>query len=235
MLNRHFLLVTLLSSLCISACSKKDEAPAADLSNNAAQASSVIAEAVNTQAQVQTQVEAAVEDPEIAKKRKAMEFALKEDEIKNDPKGQWAVNAKASTSYGDLNNPQASYHPMQATGVPDVDRHSDDSSSWATKEADAGIEWIELDYAKPVNATEIRIRQTFNPGAIIKVELFDESGAAQNVWQGPDVTNYPENEIVWLNVAVEKTAYKTQKVKITLATNAVNGWNEIDAVQLIGE
>jgi hypothetical protein len=38
-----------------------------------------------------------------------------------------------------------------------------------------------------------------------------------------------------LNVTVEKTEYKTQKVKITLATNAVAGWNEIDAVQLIGE
>jgi hypothetical protein len=232
MLNRHFLLVTLLSSLCITACSKKNETPAEDASNNTEQASSIVAEAVNTP----PQVEAAVEDPEIAKKRKAMEFALKEDEIKNDPKGQWAVNAKASTSYaGNLENPEASYHPMQATGVPNVDRHSDDSSSWATKEADAGIEWIELDYAKPVNATEIRIRQTFNPGAIIKVELFDESGTAHNIWQGPDKTNYPSNEIAWLNVAVEKTEYKTQKVKITLATNAVDGWNEIDAVQLIGE
>lgn len=231
MLNRHFLLVTLLSSLCITACSKKNETPAEDASNNTEQASSIVAEAVNTPSQVE-----AVEDPEIAKKRKAMEFALKEDEIKNDPKGQWAVNAKASTSYaGNLDNPQASYHPMQATGVPNVDRHADDSSSWATKEADAGIEWIELDYAKPVNATEIRIRQTFNPGAIIKVELFDESGTAHNVWQGPDMTSYPSNEIAWLNVAVEKTEYKTQKVKITLATNAVDGWNEIDAVQLIGE
>jgi hypothetical protein len=232
MLNRHFLLVTLLSSLCITACSKKNETPAEDASNNTEQASSIVAEAVNTP----PPVEAVVEDPEIAKKRKAMEFALKEDEIKNDPKGQWAVNAKASTSYaGNLENPEASYHPMQATGVPNVDRHSDDSSSWATKEADAGIEWIELDYAKPVNATEIRIRQTFNPGAIIKVELFDESGTAHNIWQGPDMTNYPSNEIAWLNVAVEKTEYKTQKVKITLATNAVDGWNEIDAVQLIGE
>jgi hypothetical protein len=231
MLNRHFLLVTLLSSLCITACSKKNETPAEDASNNTEQASSIVA--VNSPPQVEAAVE---EDPEIAKKRKAMEFALKEDEIKNDPKGQWAVNAKASTSYaGNLENPEASYHPMQATGVPNVDRHSDDSSSWATKEADAGIEWIELDYAKPVNATEIRIRQTFNPGAIIKVELFDESGTAHNIWQGPDMTNYPSNEIAWLNVAVEKTEYKTQKVKITLATNAVDGWNEIDAVQLIGE
>ena len=37
------------------------------------------------------------------------------------------------------------------------------------------------------------------------------------------------------NVSFEKTAYKTKTVKITLATNSVSGWNEIDAVQLVGE
>jgi hypothetical protein len=231
MLNRQMLFVSLLVFL-VAGCGKK---------NNASNTQEAQVEAPNPPVQVveQSQSEANVEtteDPEIAKKRKAMEFALKEDEIKNDPKGQWAVNAKASTSYaGNLDNPQAGYHPMQAAGIPNVDRHSDDSSSWATKEADAGIEWIELDYAKLVNATEVRIRQTYNPGAIIKVELFDESGAAHNIWQGPDMTDYPANEISWLNIPIEKTEYKTQKLKITLATNAVDGWNEIDAVQLIGE
>ena len=34
---------------------------------------------------------------------------------------------------------------------------------------------------------------------------------------------------------LKKTAFKTQRVKITLAINTVSGWNEIDAVQLIGE
>jgi hypothetical protein len=35
-------------------------------------------------------------------------------------------------------------------------------------------------------------------------------------------------------VKVPKTAYKAYRVKITLATNVVPGWNEIDAVQLVG-
>ena len=39
----------------------------------------------------------------------------------------------------------------------------------------------------------------------------------------------------WLTIPFDKTAYKTKRVKITLATNVVSGWNEIDAVQLIGE
>jgi len=35
-------------------------------------------------------------------------------------------------------------------------------------------------------------------------------------------------------VKFPKTAFKTERVKVTLATNVVPGWNEIDAVQLVG-
>ena len=35
-------------------------------------------------------------------------------------------------------------------------------------------------------------------------------------------------------VKFPKTTFKTDRVKITLATNVVPGWNEIDAVQLVG-
>jgi hypothetical protein len=35
-------------------------------------------------------------------------------------------------------------------------------------------------------------------------------------------------------VKFPKTGFKTDRVKVTLATNVVPGWNEIDAVQLVG-
>jgi hypothetical protein len=35
-------------------------------------------------------------------------------------------------------------------------------------------------------------------------------------------------------VKFPKTAFRTDHVKVTLATNVVPGWNEIDAVQLVG-
>jgi hypothetical protein len=37
-----------------------------------------------------------------------------------------------------------------------------------------------------------------------------------------------------LMLTFPKTDYKVDHVKITLATNLVPGWNEIDAVQLLG-
>jgi len=50
------------------------------------------------------------------------------------------------------------------------------------------------------------------------------------VWTGADSTQ-------GLNVLIvefPKTAFKTNRVKLTLATNVVPGWSAIDAVQLVG-
>lgn len=228
--HRNFTLALLVSSgILFTACSKKADAPAQETSSSVPVAASSVAITASSAAAVE-------EDPEVAKKREAMEFALAEDAIKNDPKGQWAVSAKASSSYSnDLNNTTSAYHPFRATGTPDTEAYGDRDTSWATKESDAGLEWIELEYAKPVNASQIKIRQNNAPGAIISVDIYDETGSAHNIWKGPDATQYKPSTISWLNIPFEKTAFKTQRVKITLATNAVSGWNEIDAVQLIGE
>jgi hypothetical protein len=229
------LFVAVCAALCF-ACSKKAEpVKAAPAPGNAPAAPAAVAPPPPSAAAAAS-VSAPAESPEVLAKRKAVDMALLEDSYKNDPLGQWATQAKASSTYAsDANNPKAGYHPMRATGAPDVQRYGDTSEAWATKNPDAGIEWLELDYAKAVNATKLRIRQTHKPGAIIKVELFEADGQAHTVYQGPDNTVYEPNSIAWLNVEFEKTPYKTQRLKITLATNAVAGWNEIDAVQLIGE
>ena len=44
----------------------------------------------------------------------------------------------------------------------------------------------------------------------------------------------PTTDLNYLLVKTPKTAFKTDRVKITLATNVILGWNEIDAVQLVG-
>lgn len=69
----------------------------------------------------------------------------------------------------------------------------------------------------------------------MKVELLDEGGAKHTVWQGVDDTQYAASQIVWFDKSFEKTPYKASGARITLATNAVSGWNEIDAVQLLGD
>jgi hypothetical protein len=229
-IDRAFGYSLLISLITLVGCSKHESTPPQNTAAPVDQPSAV------TEVAAPEASSATEEDPELAAKREAMNFALMEDEIKNDPKGQWATNAKASSTYAtNLDDLNAGYHFMRATGAPDTDGYGDSFTSWATKDTDSGIEWIDLQFAKPVNATEVKIRQNYNPGAIIKIELFDEKNVAHSIFQGPDMTKYKPSSIGWLNAAFDKTAYKTQRVKITLATNTVPGWNEIDAVQLLGE
>jgi hypothetical protein len=166
---------------------------------------------------------------EASAKMSAAEWAMKQDEIKKDPNGEWAIQATASSTYNDAQG-TASYSANQATGVPNVDNYGDNGAAWAPKTEDGGIEWLDLKYPKPVHATEVRVRESCGSGSVIKVEIFDEQGAAHAVWQGNDSTK----ELNYLMVQFPKTTFKTDHVKITLATNVIPGWNEIDAVQLVG-
>lgn len=162
--------------------------------------------------------------------------ALEEEKIINDEKGQWAIEAEASSQYAaDNAEKTAMWMPYHATGKPDCETYGDNGNAWVSKEQDKGIEWIKLTYNKAVNATEVRVRQNCGPGAIIKIELIDENGKSHIVFEGVDKTKYKENTIEWMMAKFNKTDYKTKTIKITLATNSVPGWNEIDAVQLIGE
>jgi hypothetical protein len=166
---------------------------------------------------------------EINSKMAAADWALKQDEIKTDPNGQWAIEATASSTYNDAKGTD-SFSANQATGAPNVDQFGDNAMAWAPKTQDAGIEWLDLKYPKPVYATAVRVRESCGSGAVIKIELFDEQGTAHTAWAGND----PTTDLNYLAVKLPKTAYKTAHVKVTLATNVVHGWNEVDAVQLVG-
>jgi hypothetical protein len=166
---------------------------------------------------------------EAERKKAQIEWALKQDEIKSDPHGQWATDAKASSTFNDAKG-NTSYSANQATGEPNVQTYSTTPQAWSSKTPDSGIEWLELTFAKPVRANAVRVRESSGSGALIKIEVFDEKGAAHTVWTGADSTK----ELNYLIAEFPKTAFMTNRVKLTLATNVVGGWNQIDAVQLVG-
>jgi len=59
-------------------------------------------------------------------------------------------------------------------------------------------------------------------------------GAASTIWTGPDATVYEPRRIGVLGVTFPATVKPIARVKIVLDTKRVSGWNEIDAVELIG-
>lgn len=224
----------LLAGLLGGACRKASQTPAPATTSTPAPtgvATSAAAPAATTiPAPAPPAAAAGGSTAETTAKMAAAEWALKQDDIKNDPDGQWAIQATASSTYNDAQGP-ASWSANQVTGKPDVDKYGDDGHAWAPKTQDGGIEWLDLKYPKPVHATEVRVRESCGSGAVIRVELFDDQGHPHVAWAGND----PTTELNYLIVKLPKTEYKTDRVKVTLATNVVLGWNEIDAVQLVGK
>jgi hypothetical protein len=145
-----------------------------------------------------------------------------------DPRGQWAATAQASSEYR-----SASFSAARATGAPDVQSYGDNGNAWATKLADAPDEWIELAFVQPIRATEVRVRQTFNPGAIVRVDLIDSDNLSQTVFQGTDTNVYLRTTIGWFVVKFPTTSKPVVRVRLSLDSLTVRGWNEIDAVQLV--
>jgi hypothetical protein len=167
--------------------------------------------------------------PSEAERRAAIDWATRQDQILKDPNGQWAVQATASSTYNDAKEVE-SWAANQAAGPPNVEKYGDDGHAWAPKTENGGLEWLDLTYVKPVHATEVRVRESFGSGAVIKIELQDQKGAWHTVWTGTDTTK----GLDYLIAKFPKTDYLATHVKVTLATNLIPGWNEIDAVQLVG-
>ncbi len=118
--------------------------------------------------------------------------------------------------------------PSQAIGAPDAEA-GDNQKAWATLGADEGEQWLELDYALEVPIEAVRVFENHNPGAIVKIEALASEGPVV-IWQG-EAPQKPEPHVFEVAAQAKATA---RRIRITLDTNKIPGWNEIDAVELIG-
>jgi hypothetical protein len=155
---------------------------------------------------------------------------LDEQSIVNDPKGQWASAAIASTQYGDED-----FSARQASGAPDVPKYADHPRAWAPSASERQQEWLEVTFAKPASATALRIRQSFNPGTIVRVDAIGTDGQSVAMWSGRDASAYPPEQMAWFAIRFPATQVPVQRARIVLDTPATKGWKEIDAVQLVAE
>ena len=220
-----------------AACKKKDKTEATGAAGSAAATETPTEVAAPAPDPAKTAEEAAAEAEQEAAgkqhKKELLEYATMEDRYLNDPKGQWASAAKASSSFSSAGkepaDSQASNTPWQATGAPNAD-------TWTNDNQDMGIDWLELTYAKPVAATEVRAVLRASVGALSKVELIDEAGTAHEVWNGTDeVKPDRRGPRTWFVHTFDKTPYKVAKAKLSFANAVSTGYKEVDAVQLIGE
>jgi hypothetical protein len=140
---------------------------------------------------------------------------------------QWAVGGVASSSYSDPD-----WGPQQATGAPNTTECVDDQRAWAS-ETGNGVDWLEVSFATAVVPTEINIHENVGPGSINKVEVKDQAGLYYTVWTGTpgNVAQCPRV----FTVAVSGVSARVNAVRISVDQRNADYWNEIDAVELVGQ
>lgn len=137
--------------------------------------------------------------------------------------GQWASSASASSEYS-----SSAWSASRATGRPDVVGCSESELAWSPLDSGAAPEWLETRYPVAVHATGVRVAESWSAPFVTRIELIDDGGAYQTVWEGADATACGGT----LAVDFAPTGYSAIGVRIT---TAVDGWEAIDAVRLIGE
>jgi len=145
------------------------------------------------------------------------------------PDGRKAV-AELLRKHGATESPRP-WGPGQATGEPDTPEAGDSRTAWASKTEDGQDEWLMLEYTEAVTPAAVKVYETFNPGALYKVSVFDPDGKEVEVWTGDDPT--PRTEKKGVSEIKFTTEFKTKRVKLYLKSKDIPGWNEIDAVGLV--
>jgi len=142
---------------------------------------------------------------------------------------QWAVSAEASSEFS---SPE--WSADQVLGAPDSPGCGDYQFAWASAASDS-VDTLILEYPALVYPLEIVVYESFNPDQVVKVEVLDpDTGGFYTVLQkNPNQIDRPcPYELV---ITVKGINFKTNAVRITLDQSQLGlGWNEIDAVELIG-
>jgi hypothetical protein len=125
---------------------------------------------------------------------------------------------------------QRSWGPEQVIGPPNTHAAGDIPTAWAPLLSRGGRdEWLQVNYDRAVDISEIHVRETYNPGAIAKLAAVMPDGQEVVIWEGAT----PPTEAPADTGFAAPAGLQAQSVKIYLDRTRVPGWNEIDAVELV--
>jgi hypothetical protein len=141
------------------------------------------------------------------------------------PDVTWAASVRAfSTQYT-----ADSWSAGKVLGPPDAPPGGGDSANaWASTEADTGAEFLEVAFAAPQRMNGVEILESFNPGAVSRVELLLADGGRAVVHDAPGApAALPQ---LRRRIDFACTAQPVIGVRVTIDSQRVPGWNEIDAI-----
>lgn len=140
----------------------------------------------------------------------------------------WASSVlDVSSQYSD-----EAWSANQVLGKPDVfPAYGDHNKAWASQGADDREEWIEVGFDGDERVSGVEVYETFNPGAIDKVELVTVKGRRIEL-AIPSDTATPGTSVKRV-FNVRCTQELVRSVRVHLDSQRVSGWNELDAIGVV--
>lgn len=147
--------------------------------------------------------------------------------------GWWNDRQALLSRIAELEFDDSPWGTSQLVGPPNTAGFGDIRTAWASATQDGQPEWLMLEYGKPIRPTSVHVHETYNPGALYQVSVFDPKGKEVVVWRGVDPTTPDKDRGV--SVVPVTTNFDVRRIKIYLDSPKVTGWNEIDAVGLVSD
>lgn len=120
----------------------------------------------------------------------------------------------------------------QILGPPDVGSYGSSATAWGTSSPNSPNEYITVSFDMPTYAYGCVIVENANNGFVSRIDVINLDGEFDPYWIGDD----PSDQNVLTNTMFlwPQTGYLVQGLRIYCDNDQVSGWNEIDAVQLLG-
>jgi len=147
------------------------------------------------------------------------------------PEVQWASKVIGVSSQYPGFGVLGQYSAFQVLGKPNkLPATGSSACAWSPLKEDSRYEeYITVGYTQPLAIRQVAIGESFNPGSISRVYVYDEAGNEYQIYH--NLNTGPVTEMGrMLHVLTELTAYKVVSVKLILSTFDVPGWNHIDAI-----
>jgi OOP family OmpA-OmpF porin len=122
------------------------------------------------------------------------------------------------------------YSAQQALGIPNVLPAGGQNPGAWTPDKPKRSEFITLGYATPMQVQQIAIAESYNPGALYRVYVYDEAGKEYLVNTFNPMSVPLQGRM--LNVFLEKTTYKVSAVKLEFDGSALPDYFSLDAVAI---
>lgn len=125
----------------------------------------------------------------------------------------------------------SSWSASQVLGAPNVFPGTGDHvHAWASRGADDRAEWLEVGFEVPRSVSGVEIYETFNAGAVDRVELVTASGRRITAYAGSAQARAGSFK---RQLQIACTSEPIAAVRVSLASQVVAGWNEIDAIGVV--